>query len=68
MTFQINRKKNDANIMVFWVINKGSNVWNQDGIGSVAGDLSNPADGSCRLRAMLHVILPIHALIPLHFN
>lgn len=37
MTFQINGTKNDANIMIFWVINKGSDVWNQDGVGIAAG-------------------------------
>lgn len=30
-------KKKDANIRIFLVINKGSNVLNQDGVGSVAG-------------------------------
>lgn len=37
-------KKNDTNIRIFWVINKGGgNVWKQDGVGSAAGrSPSNP--------------------------
>lgn len=35
--------KSDANNRIFWVINKGDNVGNQDGVGSVAGrSPSNP--------------------------
>lgn len=71
MTFQINKEKNYANIMIFWVINKGSNVWNQVvNLVVLLGDLQvTPLKyGSCSLRAALRVTLPVHALILPHFN
>lgn len=44
MTFQTNgENKNDADMMMFWVINNGSNVWNQGGVGNVAGRSVSPA-------------------------
>lgn len=69
MTFQTNgENKNDADMMMFWVINNGSNVWNQGGVGNVAGRSVSPAAAQSLQPESRVGDTSSGALIPLHFN